>query len=270
MKLKYVIGAFLLTLAMSGCAGRKGDVGEAEKKADAVQKQLDEAKTQSGAEQRVAELEKQLADAKKELSEAKGQTPAATSPAPAPAPAAPVEPPPPPKPKEYVIEAGTAIPVRTTTALSTKTAQTGAPFSATLTAPLTVDGVVLAKSGADASGVVTLSDPGGRVKGKASISVTLKSIRGVHGPIEIATNTREAVAKSTVKKDVVRGGIMTGAGAAIGAIAGGGKGAAIGAGIGGAAGVGTALATKGAPAEFPAETPLTFTTKAPVTVTVQP
>ena len=115
-----------------------------------------------------------------------------------------------------------------------------------------------------------MSDPGGKVKGKASISIALTSIAGKNGPIAVSTSAHQALAKSTVKKDVGRGAIMTGAGAAIGAIAGGGKGAAIGAGIGGAAGVGTAMMTKGAPAEIPAESPLTFTLKSPVTVTVQP
>jgi len=262
MNHKHMSGLIILALVFAGCGGKKADVGEGEKKLADTQKQLEEAKSQPGAEQKVAELEKQLADAKKQLAESKD---APATPAPAP-----VEPPPPPKPIEYVIEAGTPVSVRTTTTLSTKTSETGAPFSCSLTKPLTVDGVVLAKAGANASGVVVLSDPGGRVKGKASISVALKSIEGTHGPIAVATNSHEALAKSTVKKDVVRGGIMTGAGAAIGAIAGGGKGAAIGAGVGAGAGVGTAMATKGAPAEIPAESVLVFKTKAPVTITVKP
>ena len=276
MKLKYLFCAIVVTLAMVGCGGRTSHVSEAEKKLSDTAKQLQEAKGHAGSEQRVAELEKQLADTQKELAAAKAEAgaPAAAAPAaapavPAPAPA-PVEPPPPPKPIDYVIAAGTAIPIRTTTALTTKVAKTGEAFAASLTQSITVDGVVLAAAGAPVSGLIVLSDPGGRVKGKASISLTLRSIKGTHGPIAIATDSKEAIAPSTVKKDVVRGGIMTGAGAAIGAIAGGGKGAAIGAGIGGAAGVGTAMATKGAPAEFPAETALTFRTKAPVTITVQP
>jgi hypothetical protein len=264
MKLKYLVGVMVLSLVMAGCGGRTANVSDAEKKLSDTEKQLQEAKGQAGAEQRVAELEKQLADAKKELAAAK---PEAAAPA---APAAPAEPPPPPKPINYVIAAGTPIPVRTTTALTTKVAKTGEPFSASLTQSLTVDGVVLAAAGAPVSGVIVLSDPGGKVKGKASISLALRSIKGTHGPIAVETDSKEAIAKSTVKKDVARGGIMTGAGAAIGAIAGGGKGAAIGAGVGAAAGVGTAMATKGAPAEFPAETALTFRTTAPVTVTVQP
>jgi hypothetical protein len=259
---------FALAFLLAGCGSKKADVGAAEQKVAEAQKQLEQAKTQAGAEQRVAELEKQLEEAKKEMAAASGEAAApAATPAPA---AAPAEPPPPPKPIEYVIPASTTINVRTTTPLSTKTAATGAAFAASLMEPIVVDGATLAAAGAEVDGVVVLSDPGGKVKGKASISITLKSIAGKHGPIAIQTNNREAIAKGTVKKDVVRGGIMTGAGAAIGAIAGGGKGAAIGAGIGGAAGVGTAMATKGAPAEFPAESALTFTLKAPVTITVQP
>ena len=267
-----VLAVFVVLLA--GCA-RKPAEGEAESKLADTEKQLEQAKAQPGAEQRVAELEKQLADAKKDLARAKA-VPSRTETAKSePAQAAPVAappppPPPPPKPIEYVIAAGTPIGVRTTVALSTKTAETGAPFEGSLTEPLKVDGVVLAPAGADVSGVVALSDPGGKVKGKASLSIAVTSIKGKHGPIPVETSTFEALAKSSTKKDLVRGGIMTGAGAAIGAIAGGGKGAAIGAGIGAGAGVGTAMATKGPPAEIPAETMVTFTTKAPVTVVVQP
>jgi len=258
----------MLLLLLAGCGGNKSaSVDEAGKKVGDTEKQLEQAKGQPGAEQKVAELEKQLADAKKDLAQAKSEPAVAKT---EPPPAAPVAPPPPPKPKEYVIESGTPLSVRTTTTLSTKTVATGDPFTATLTSPLTVDGVVLAAAGSDVSGVVVESDPGGKVKGKASMSIALKSIRGKNGPIPIKTTAHEAVAAGTVKKDVVRGGIMTGAGAAIGAIAGGGKGAAIGAGIGAGAGVGTAMATKGAPAQIPAETVLTFRTQAPVTVTVQP
>ena len=267
MSYKHIPVLAVVVVLLAGC-GSKPAVGEAESKLAETEKQLEQAKGQAGAETKVAELEKQLADAKKDLAQAKA-VPAKVEPAQA-APVAPPPPPPPPKPKEYVIDSGTQLAVRTTVALSTKTVETGAPFEASLTEALKVDGVVLAPAGSDVSGVVALSDPGGKVKGKASISIALKSIRGKHGPISVETSTFEAIAKSNTKKDVVRGGIMTGAGAAIGAIAGGGKGAAIGAGIGAAGGVGTAMATKGAPAEIPAESLLTFTTKAPVTVVVRP
>ena len=67
-----------------------------------------------------------------------------------------------------------------------------------------------------------------------------------------------------------RTGIMTGAGAVVGAIAGGGKGAAIGAGAGAAAGVGTNMATRGKAAVIPAETLMEFRLSAPSTVVYQP
>jgi hypothetical protein len=235
MKLKYPVAALLLTLAFSGCS-KKSDVSEAEAK--------------------VAEAEKQLEAAKKGLETAK--TSPATSSASAP------------KAREYVLPVGTKIPIRTTTTLSTKDQTSGATFEASLREPLTIEGVELAPAGAAVSGVVVNSDSGGRVKGRASISIALRSITTKQGVIDIETNSRTAVAKSTVKRDVVRGGIMAGAGAAIGAIAGGGKGAAIGAGVGGGAGAGTAMATKGDPAVFGPESVLDFTLKSPVTVTVQP
>ena len=238
--MKLLSTALVLTIFLSGCSSSKPDVAEAEKK--------------------VVDLEKQVEQARRDLEQAKTQT---TAPVPTPAPL--ITPPP---PRQVVLTAGMKIPVRTNSTLSTKTAQAGSAFSASLAQPLVVDGIEIAPAGANVTGVVVSSDPGGRVKGRASISIALKSIETNLGPIAIQTNSRGAVARSTVKRDVVRGGIMTGAGAAIGAIAGGGKGAAIGALAGGGAGTGTAMATRGDPAVIPAESALTFSLRAPVTVTV--
>jgi hypothetical protein len=110
------------------------------------------------------------------------------------------------------------------------------------------------------TGVVVNSDPGGRVKGVASLSLQIQAIRSADGQtMRVHTNSFVQQAKGTKKRDAIRTGIAVGAGAAIGAIAGGGKGAAIGAGVGGGAGVATNLATRGAPAELPAESALEFT-----------
>jgi hypothetical protein len=143
--------------------------------------------------------------------------------------------------------------------VNTKTSQSGNQFEATLESPLTVDGHTLAKRGATVIGTVVSSDKGGRVKGKASLTVALASLRLANGQtVPIATNSVKQEAKSGTKKNLMRTGIGTGAGAAIGAIAGGGKGAAIGAGIGAGAGVATNMATRGPAAELPAETVLNF------------
>lgn len=152
--------------------------------------------------------------------------------------------------------------------MSTKNAQAGNRFEATLEEPLVVDGWTLAKKGALVEGTVAQASQGGSVKGKAELSLRLDTLHLADGRLaEISTGAITQQAKSGAKKDLARGGVMTGVGAIIGGIAGGGKGAAIGAGVGAAAGVGTAMATKGPAAEIPSEALLTFRLSAPLTVT---
>jgi hypothetical protein len=166
------------------------------------------------------------------------------------------------------LASGTPISVRTVTALSTKNAVVGDRFEGTLAQDLEVDGYVVAPRGSIVVGQVSESDPGGRVKGVASLAVTLSRITDQSGaPITIHTQSVSKVAQSSKKKDAVKVGIGAGIGAAIGAIAGGGKGAAIGAGAGGAAGTGMVLATRGDAAVIPSESVLTFRLSSPVTVT---
>ena len=171
-----------------------------------------------------------------------------------------------PKPPPPVqIPAGTAVSVRLGQTLSTKTAQPGQAFEATLNAPLVIDGVRVASRGATARGVVVSSDDGGRVKGRAQLAVRLTSL--------VLANDKEAAlqtapvyrtAPGTKKKDALKVGIGSGIGAAIGAIAGGGRGAAIGAGAGAGAGTGVVLATHGDPAVLPVETLLSFKLSEPI------
>lgn len=171
-------------------------------------------------------------------------------------------------PKTYTVPAGTPVSVRTVSAISTKTATDGAPFEATLHQPLEVDGYTVAAKGATVKGIVTQSDPGGRVKGVASLTVSLQSIETAGGQVvKIDTTNYTQLAPKSTKKDALKVGIGAGVGAAIGAIAGGGKGAAIGAGAGGAAGTGAVMATRGDPAVLPSESLITFKLQAPVTVT---
>ena len=175
------------------------------------------------------------------------------------------------KPREYVLPTGTVIAARTTQEISTDRVSDGSAFDALLEHDLTSGDEVLARKGSRVTGYVVTSDPGGRVKGVASLSVGVRSIAGVKGiPIGVTTDTFTAEAENTKKKDAVRTGIATGLGALIGAIAGGGKGAAIGAGTGAAAGVGTNMATRGAAAVIPAEELIEFRLVSPVTVVMQP
>ena len=197
-------------------------------------------------------------------------TPQQAAPAAAPA-AAPVEPPAPPQPITYTVAAGTPIAVRTMEAVDTKHTKTENEFETTLVDALVVDGRTLAKPGATVIGTVVNADQGGRVKGKASLTLALSRILLSSGRyLGIQTNTVSQQAKSDTKKNVVRTGLLAGGGAAIGAIAGGGKGAAIGAAVGGGAGVATNLATRGPAAAIPAGTVLTFTTSQAASVTLAP
>jgi hypothetical protein len=173
----------------------------------------------------------------------------------------------PPKVRALRFDAGTELTVRTTSTLSTKSVKGGDAFVATLAEPLLDGSKIIVPKGTTVEGRVVESDPGGRVKGRASISVELASLTTPAGQrIDLQTNSVTRQAQPTKKKDATKVGIGAGIGAAIGAIAGGGKGAAIGAGAGAGAGSGVVLATRGDPAVIPAETVLTFQLLSPVTI----
>lgn len=166
------------------------------------------------------------------------------------------------------LAAGTVLQVRTTSAISTKTAEPGDVFEASLAAPVEVDGRVVLPKGAPVRGRVVESDPGGRVKGVASLAVALTSITAGGEAIRVSTDSVAKEASTTKKKDAAKVGIGAGIGAAIGAIAGGGKGAAIGAAAGGGAGTAAVVATRGDPAVIPEESVLRFSLTQPATVPI--
>ena len=175
------------------------------------------------------------------------------------------------KPRVVTLPAGTVVPVRTIAELSTKNLTDGATFEAQLDQNLVAGDVVVAKAGSRVNGVVVTSDPGGKVKGVASLTVGARAIVGTkNNIIAVKTDSYTVEAKSTKKKDAVRTGVATGVGAVIGGIAGGGKGAAIGAGVGAGAGVATNAATRGDAAVIPAEQLMELKLTAPVSITIQP
>lgn len=162
---------------------------------------------------------------------------------------------------------GMALPVRTTSTISSKTHAAGTLFTATLDGPLMKGDRVLAPAGSRVEGMVSSVDPGGKVKGRATLAVRLTSLSLANGQtVDLRTRSYGVQARGTKKKDALKVGIGAGVGAAIGAIAGGGKGAAIGAGAGGGAGTGVVLATRGEPAVIPAESRIRFVLSAPVTI----
>jgi hypothetical protein len=166
------------------------------------------------------------------------------------------------------LKSGTPLSVFTTAAISTKTHATGDAFSAVLAKGIVDGDWVIAKEGAKVEGTVVESDPGGKVKGIASMTLALKKLTLADGRIvDLDTSSVSQEAKTTKGKDAKKIGIGAGVGAAIGAIAGGGKGAAIGAAVGGGAGTAAVVATKGDPAEVASEAELKFTLSSPITIT---
>ena len=169
--------------------------------------------------------------------------------------------------KATTLEPGTPLRVRTTNALSTASVRTGEVFAATLEDPI-VDGTwVIATKGSTVRGVIANADPGGKVKGVASLAVRLTQIQTADGQnIDISTNAYGVQAQSSKKKDAKKVGIASGVGAAIGAIVGGGKGAAIGAGAGAGAGTAAVVTTRGNAAVIGSESVLTFELTEPVRI----
>lgn len=170
-------------------------------------------------------------------------------------------------PPTHTIPAGTAIRIQTTAQVRSDRNTTGSIFAATLAEPIVINGYTVAARGAEVEGIVANADPGGRVKGVATIAIGARSVMMADGRrLPIQTQTRTFEANQSRGKDAAKVGIASGVGAAIGAIAGGGRGAAIGAGAGAAGGTGVALATRGDPARVPAESTIELSLSAPVRV----
>jgi hypothetical protein len=180
----------------------------------------------------------------------------------------PPAPPPPAPPRTFTLRQGTPLAIFTSSTLSTKANKSGEAFSGVLAKAIVDGDWVVAKQGAKVEGLIVEADPGGRVKGVASMTLTLRRLTLSDGRIiDLDTDTFIQEAKSTKGKDAKKVGIGAGVGAAIGAIAGGGSGAAIGAAVGGGTGAAASLATRGDAAEVAGESELTFTVQTPVSVT---
>ncbi len=190
--------------------------------------------------------------------------------APDPEPASQTEPPAPKAPNSVTLKTGISLPVRIGEALSSEHNQAGDTFTATLDAPLSAGGFVIAEKGARLEGRVVEAQKSGHGK-KAALSLELTKLNTSDGQhVEIKTETYRQQGGSMAANDQV--GIVAaaaGIGAIIGAMAGGGKGAAIGAGAGGAAGGGGVVATRDKAVNLPTESKLSFRLSAPVTLTEQ-
>jgi hypothetical protein len=169
-------------------------------------------------------------------------------------------------PKPLVVPAETALTVVLDEPLGSKTSSTGQNFSATVSAPVEVDGRAAIPKGAHVTGVVRKAKSAGRFKGGAVLSVALESVTvgGVTYDLHTTDRTQTSTGKGKRTAGMVGGGGA--AGALIGGLAGGGKGAAIGAVVGAGGGAAGAGLTGNREIVLPAETHLTFKLQDPVEI----
>src|SRR5215471_2535361 len=168
--------------------------------------------------------------------------------------------------KPLVVPADTVISVVLDQTISSKTANSGDKFSATIESPVEVEGKVAIPKGARADGVVKDAKAAGRFKGGANLALELTGITVAGRDYEVQTSGAAMSSKGKGKRTAAMVGGGAAGGAAIGAIAGGGKGAAIGAVIGAAAGTGGAGLTGNRDITLNAETPLDFKLLQPVSI----
>jgi hypothetical protein len=148
--------------------------------------------------------------------------------------------------REVTLAQGTVLTARLDSAIGSDTSREGDAVEATLTEAVRLDGVEVLPSGSVLTGVVTTADASGKVKGRASLAVTFRSV-AVAGRSETyaLSASLHRTAASTKGDDAKKIGIPAAAGAGIGAIVGGKKGAGVGALIGGGAGTAVVLSTSG-------------------------
>ena len=173
-------------------------------------------------------------------------------------------------PSRLTIRPGTFITARINQPLSSDRNQVGDFFSATLAAPLVVDGVIVAQRGQTLAGRVAEVERGKRFSGVSRLGVQLTELTAVDGQqLPIQTQFIGRTGPSTAGRNVGTVAGTTAVGAVIGTAADWGRGAAIGAGIGAAAGIAGVLLSHGAPAVLYPESVLTFRLESPVGISTE-
>ncbi len=165
-----------------------------------------------------------------------------------------------------VIPAGTPITVRTGETISSKTAQSGDSFTATLADPITVDGREVVPAGAKVDGTIAEAKAQGKIKGAASLRLELTRLNVNGNSYPIQTSMDSFAQKGKGKRTAVATGGGAALGGLIGGLVGGGKGAAIGLAAGAGAGLAGGTLTGNKQIVLPAETALTFKLKEAVSL----
>ena len=164
------------------------------------------------------------------------------------------------------VPAGTVLRVRLYHSIDTRQVRLGDSFIASLSAPVTVDNKLVVPKGTVVRGSIRQASQSNRLKGRASVTLTLDRMEWNGAELPIDTNNVTWNSGDHKKRNLAWIGGGSAAGALIGGLLGGGKGAAIGAGAGGGAGVAGAAATGKLQVRIPAESVLTFRLEQPVVI----
>ncbi len=117
---------------------------------------------------------------------------------------APAQPEPPAPPQPIVVSAGTALTIRLTEELGSKTSQAGQTFGATVDKDVIVDGQTAIPAGSSVTGKVLTAQPAGRLAGEATLVLRLNSVNINNVDQAIVTSARsfgpKIKAKGKVKK----------------------------------------------------------------------
>ncbi|RZU35437.1 BON domain-containing protein [Edaphobacter modestus] len=175
-------------------------------------------------------------------------------------------------PKVVTLAQGTAIPIRLTDEINTKTAKAGDSFHATTAASVTLAGFTVIPAGTPVTGRIMEAKPAGRLSGAAELAIELVSLRlpTPEGAQDISVVSQGLSSKAAGRgtNTAAKAGGGAALGAVVGALAGGGAGAGIGAASGGALGLGANLITHGKEIDLKPEQLLQFRTAAPLNVTI--
>jgi hypothetical protein len=157
-----------------------------------------------------------------------------------------------------IIPGGTDLRVRLEETIDTKRNRPGDRFSASLIAPVTVDGHVSVPAGTRFQGHLSEAQRSGRLKGRAVISLELDSMQLNGATYDLNTRADTKVSGRHRKRNLVLIGGGAGVGALIGGLAAGPVAALAGAGAGAGAGTVGAFFTGRKDVRLPVETPLNF------------
>ena len=172
-----------------------------------------------------------------------------------------------PKPP-IVVPKGTVIPVELLNRLSTKTVEEGDIVLARTIFPISIDNQIVIPVGTNVQGKIQNAERPGRVKGKASLTLSFQTMvlpSGLKLPLYASLNSSDTgnlEGEATIKGDSTKGrdvGTIARSGATggiIGAVIGGKKGAAIGGGASASVALAGVLLTRGEELDLPKGTAL--------------